>query len=167
MPHTHVHTHSLAHRIYWTPSKGREVRQCFFFSPPPPIFFSVTFLKSLMVAACFSFRFLFSPSSSHFPHLLSNTGQRCKTVKLRSLNKRAHLMSVEHFSVSLCVCAETQSHTNNLTFLPLPCWAVCHGREVRHHVILQWCVQSRMHSAQGPSALDDNQLSLGHRFSTA
>lgn len=40
--------------------------------------------------------------------------------------------------------AEAQSHTNTLTFLPFlpfPCWAVCHGREVRHHVILQWCVE--------------------------
>ncbi len=47
-------------------------------------------------------------------------------------------------SCSHSLSAQPQSHTNNLTFLPFlpfPCWAVCHGREVRHHVILQWCVE--------------------------
>ena len=51
---------------------------------------------------------------------------------------------IKHLSVSLSLSAQPQSHTNTLTFLPflpLPCWAVCHGREVRHHVILQWCVE--------------------------
>lgn len=40
--------------------------------------------------------------------------------------------------------SQTQSHNNTLTFLPFlpfPCWAFCHSREVRHHVILQWCIE--------------------------
>lgn len=52
-----------------------------------------------------------------------------------------------------------------LPVLPFPCWAACHGREVRRHVILQWCVE-RIQPGR-PQAPDDNQPKLSRRFSTA
>lgn len=67
-------------------------------------------------------------------------------------------MLFSHLSPS----AQTQSHNNTLTFLPFlpfPCWAVCHSREVRHHVILQWCIE-RIQPRVPRGCMSTNQTSV-------
>lgn len=46
-----------------------------------------------------------------------------------------------HPSLFLHKLSHIVTHSHSSPSSLFPCWAVCHGREVRHHVILQWCVE--------------------------
>lgn len=79
------------------------------------------------------------------------------------LSEQMYTLTRNYASRFFPFCTTSATHSHSSPSSLFPCWAVCHSGEVRHHVILQWCVEC----IQGPQALDDNQPNLSHRFSTA
>lgn len=151
----HTHTHSLKGYIGHIPKEGKSGKSIFFFF--------LCGIAWILCSGCSPLFLLPSPSIIPSPRFSPTfsltgcfTGQACEAecgcgeFRSCSVNRRAHFHATVHLpfhTLYFPLSAKPQSHTNTLTFLPFlpfllfPCWAVCHGREVRHHVILQWCVE--------------------------
>ncbi len=74
-------------------------------------------------------------------------------------------LSCFSLSISFCTTSVTHQHTH---IPPLPPFSLLGSLPwQRGQTSCDSAVVCRMHSAQGPQALDDNQPNLSHRFSTA
>lgn len=123
MPPTHAHSHFLTNTGYigGIPKEGK----------PGKLFFLPMLLFESWRPPSFHVFSIFSPL-----HVLL-----VLVVKFYVLDHRCIPLSASMLFLSPPPPSKSVSHPRTLAFLPFPCWAVCHGGEVRRHVILLWCVE--------------------------
>lgn len=125
--HTYTRTHACTHSLTNTgcigsiPKEGKSDKLFFFPS------FSVELCES------------FAPSPLNRSTLtVCFTGQGCEVLCFNCE------FGPQVYTLMRCYAFFLASRAHTFAFLPVlpfPCWAACHGREVRRHVILQWCVE--------------------------
>lgn len=123
MPHAHAHAHVLTNTGYIgsIPKEGKSDKLFFFPS------FCVEFYESFVPSPL-------NPSTL----TVCFTGQGCEVLCFH------RELGSQMYTFICCYAFFLAPHTHTFTFLPLlpfPCWAACHGGEVRRHVILQQCVE--------------------------
>lgn len=183
MPHTHAYTLALSGYIGCIPKEGKAGNAIFSFPPSPFFLWNIVWILS---SGC-SLLFL-SPLPFYHSILIFPPFSLWQYTFYRSV-LQSHMWSLRvQFIFLEYTCTRTvysAMHPLVLLFLSfflhnlshtLTCWHSSPFPPFSLLGSLPWqrgqtscdsAVVCRMHSAQGPQALDDNQPNLSHRFSTA